>query len=222
MPFDFRPRYKQAYAENVKKVRRDPSIVSKKISNFCELHSFKREDVEKQIKNNEIVAAVFARDPQRQNFFEKTAAEFIKNIQGITDFELLPKSKFYISSGNLMTKEGLEEGGGRSKAKSIDFCWLYKGNKFYAYHKHSWNTGGSQDNQYSDIQRFIEESRPSRRANRYYVAIADGEFYQGQNGKARITRIENLKQISKGGGERVFACTIDELEAEMKRVIGDK
>ena len=119
-----------------------------------------------------------------------------------------------------MTGEDIKGKGGRSRTKSIDFKWNYGIGEFYSSHKHSWSGGGSQDNQYSDIQLFIEESLSSDKEDRYYVAIADGQFYQEPKGKAGMTRIENLKQMA-GGNPRVLACTTDELEAEMKRAISD-
>ena len=47
----------------------------------------------------------------------------------------------------------------------------------------------------------------------YFIAIADGEFYDGQDGEARKTRIERLKEL---GSTKVFACKINDLEILMK------
>ena len=82
--------------------------------------------------------------------------------------------------------------------------------------KYTKASGGSQGSAYKDLQLFIGESNPSVLQNTYFVAIADGEFYQKLDGKAKTTRIQRLKDLA--NKSKVFACEITELEALMKNL----
>ena len=97
----------------------------------------------------------------------------------------------------------------KPKSKSIDFYWECGSKKFYAFHKYTKDSGGHQDNQYRDLQVFIGEANTSGIKDSYFLAIADGDYYSTNNGRARTTKIERLKQIA--NGKNVFAMTSDEL-----------
>ena len=219
MPLDYERKYVEKYRSNVNNA---PEAVKrgeldKKINHFCKLHGFVRDEVKDQIKTNRIVAACFAKNPNKQNFYERAAGFFIKNIDGITDFELLPTNSLGVFSGAVMSKSELKERGGYAQAKTIDFRWRYRGFQFYAGHKYTKQEGGSQGNQYKDLQRFITEALPCSLSNVRFLAIADGEFYNGANGQAGMSRIEHLKSLASNG--RVFACTINDIEELLPQIV---
>ena len=211
MPLDYEKRYKAAYRENVKKRLVSPE----KVKNFCKLHGFTINAVEEEIENNPIAAAYFAINPNRQKFHEKAAADFIKNLAGVEDFKSLPSNKWAVVNGAVQAKKDLKKSGGYPSAKTIDFQWKYNNATFYASHKYTKEEGGSQGNQYKDLQSFIEAARHTVLQNTYFVAIADGEFYRRKNGQANMIRLERLKQLA--GGGKVYACDINGLEDIMKR-----
>ena len=127
----------------------------------------------------------------------------------MTEFKKLPTNSTVIVNGAIMTKKQLRDHGGATEAKTIDFYWKYNGAEFYAAHKYTKEEGGSQGNQYKDLQTFIKQAGPTTKENTYFVAIADGEFYLQNDGQAGIPRIERLKNLA---SNNVFACTICELE----------
>ena len=220
MPLDYEKAYRDAYRKNVAEVKRQLSNkeLDTKVRNFCNLHDFKEKDVRTLILKYDIVAALFAKNPNTQNFYEKTAAQYIKNIKGVVDFELLPSNKLVVAGGAVMEKKNWKVLGGRTRAKTIDFTWNYKGLVFYAAHKYTKQSGGSQGNQYKDLQNFIEEALPCTKHNTRFIAIADGDFYGGQNGLAGRSRIDYLKHLA--SNQVVYACTIDELERLLQKITG--
>ncbi len=217
MPLNYDEKYRLAYRENIEKIQKNPLSVAKKIRNLCSFHGLDESSVIRQIKENKLAAVLLAKDPQKQNFFEKTAAAFIKGMQGVENFRRLNKKKeaMYISAGNLLEKS---QKTGISKAKSIDFAWEYGGRKFYGYHKYTREEGGSQDNQYTDVKGFVEESREYKKADAFFIAIMDGDFYSGKNGESGKTRTQTLKDMA-GANSQVLVCDINQLEGQMKKAV---
>ena len=218
---DYETLYKKAYKDNVKNTPQAArrGELDDKINNFCQLHGFEKEYILEQITTNDVVAACFSKNPNKQNFYEEIAADFIKEINGVTDFEKLPTNNLFVVSGGVMTKEELRRHGVSAVAKTIDFCWKYGDVQFYASHKYTKQEGGSQGNQYKDLQAFISAARGTNKENTCFVAIADGEFYLGKDGQSGKPRIRRLKDLVT---ENVFACTICELEKLMIDIIDQK
>ena len=185
---DYKEKYLEAYKKNVASVYKDATEekIKTKISNFCNLHGFTEDDVIEEIKNNKIVASFFAINPNKQNFYEKTAGDFISTMEGVRNFKILPTSKLYVVDGHIMDRKGLKiykkEATATLPPKTIDFSWDYKNMLFYASHKYTEQEGGAQGNQYKDLQHFITHSNDSKMANVFFIAIADGDFYKKNNG----------------------------------------
>lgn len=217
MPSDinYKKIVKQQYKKNIADTHRalENGELDKKINNFCAMHGFDYDEIKQKIYDDPVVTALFAKNPKRQNIYEKAAAEFIQKINGVKEFVNLPQKGKTVNSGAVINISGLSESGGAPKAKTIDFEWVYRGYTFYASHKYTDVGGGSQDHQYDDLKSFINEAGPSNLKNTYFVAIADGDYYLGQNGQANTTKIDRLKNLCTN---IVFACQIKDLESLMK------
>lgn len=195
----------------------------KKINNFCKKHGFYEDDIIALIKSeskaSEIVRALFAKDPKKQNIFEKMACEFIKEM-GVDEFENLPNNELIVNNGAVIERKTFKSKGGTAQAKTIDFKWKYRGATFYASHKYTKEGGGAQDNQYKDLQAFIKDANPTTLANTYFIVIADGPYYNTRDAEMGKSRIDTLK--SRAHAPAVHACTMGELEALMKKIVGNK
>lgn len=220
MPYDknsFKETLKQVYKSKCQENRRilkkqieDGSFskdkaLNKKIDNFCKKHNFDKNTVIKELKTNEIIQAFFAKDPTRQNIYEKVAGKIIQNINGVENFKNLPNNSLYLIGGVVINEKEKTQRGFRSKTKTIDFKWRYAGKIFYASHKYTRQEGGNQDNQYDNLKAFIAEANESTKKDEYFIAIADGAYYQK---KRKINALKAEANKSKG----VYACTTDELE----------
>lgn len=159
-------------------------------------------EIRESIANDKVAAAHFAVDPSKQKIHEKTAAEFIRNLNGVVDFNLLPNNALYVSNGVPITGDELKI---YPAAKTIDFKWQYGTFKIYASHKYTQDSGGAQGNQYKDLQTFIRACYGSMNSKLRFIAIADGPFYQKYNGRANKTRLDNLQSMCT---PQVRACTI--------------
>ena len=215
---DYRQKYLEAYRQNVKQApsHMRAGLLDEKIANFCEIHGFVEAEVRQAIAENPIVAACFARDPQRQNFYESLAAEFIQGLSGVTAFENLPSRALSVLNGGVFSRQQLLQSGGVPLAKTIDFAWRYRDKQFYASHKHQRLEGGSQNNQYQDLKIFISQSNPSKRADTFFVAIADGDYYGKPETRGGHSRLKELQRLA--DGQVVHACNINQLQAFMQHL----
>ena len=115
-----------------------------------------------------------------------------------------------------MTRKELTQRGGNPAAKTIDFQWQTGKYTVYATHKYTKESGGAQDNQYSDLHLFIKEANESHSSDDAFVAIADGPYYNLPNTIRGATKIESLRQAS--NKRNVFACTMDDLSKLLARL----
>ena len=218
MPLDYEAKIRKAYRKNRTDVVRamDAGELDKKINNFCDKHGFTRKKVMDEIRNNKIVATFFAKDPSKQRLHERIAADSIKSIKGVNSFKDLSNNKFHVVKGEIIERKILKKRGIYARAKTIDFYWKYGGAEFWAAHKYTKEEGGAQGNQYKDLQEFLIQSKGTKRKKTFFIAIADGEFYQNANGQTNILRIEKLKELA--DEPSLHACTLNELEALMKKI----
>ncbi len=200
----------QAWKKNIAQVlellnTNDPKILYK-IQSASQRWDIPVSEIKESITKDRVAAAHFAVDPSKQKIHEKTAAEFIRNLDGVVDFNHLPNKALYVSNGVPIT-------GGELKtyptAKTIDFKWQYGTLKIYASHKYTHDSGGAQGNQYKDLQAFIRACHGSPELKLRFIAIADGPFYQEHNGRANRTRLDNLQSMCT---PQIRACTIYDLK----------
>ena len=131
-------------------------------------------------------------------------------MNSIENFENLPNEALWIVHGGILSKTEKERSGSVAYAKTIDFKWEYTGKTFYASHKYTKESGGSQGSQYKDLRSFITEANKSVKKDVFFFAIADGEYYQKLDKEAEVKRIQRLK--NEANRIKVYACAINELE----------
>ncbi len=124
------------------------------------------------------LARMFAKDPQKQSFHENLG------LRSMQDFGLEvrgePKSgtnAIYIHNGRVKT--GLQKKP-EARIKSVDCTCLREGWKDYILQKWIAESGGAQDNQYSDIQGFVEQGYQYAvrvKDNVRIIALVDGPYF---------------------------------------------
>jgi len=177
-----------------------PRITKKleeKINKFIQRFDFLNPtvtDVIDQIRNSNLLAAHFIIQPTKQNFYEKTALKFIHGILGYVDESIqLPNkgsSAFYIINGMLQTDLNVNPG---VPHKSIDFRIPIPNSQSHIYisHKHTDLEGGAQTQSFADLNHFITQANFNQTSN-YFVAIADGNFYNNIQGRQIISKLNQL------------------------------
>ncbi|CAG8724776.1 8829_t:CDS:2, partial [Cetraspora pellucida] len=170
----FRRQIKEQIKENLRECEKklDSKEYRTKIEKWCRKFGFDFEEVFKKAKSDYLFRAFFAKDPKKQNIYEKALANYLNSLEFITNFKKL-------SSGG-------------KNARYIDRGVVRKGEmiKFYAYHKYIEESGGAQDNQFKEIKNCIEVGRNgSQEVNRRIVFICDGAYFTDK----KIKELKNLK-----------------------------
>jgi len=199
-----------ARQKNIKQVKtlleNNDKGLRQKIKNSSKRYQISEEYIRKQILAEEPLAlALFAKDPAKQKIHERIAGGYIQKIEGVTNFRILKNTELYISRGQIISKEQSK----LATAKTIDFYFQYGKYEVYVSNKHTTEEGEAQDNQYKDLQEFITECRDNTDSNVIFIAIADGDYYKGNNGKTGVSKMENLKSKCT---QSVRACAIYELK----------
>lgn len=192
---------------------KDPGL-AKKIQTFSSRFNFPVADIEQKIRDDEVFRAIFAKDPGKQKIHENIAARFIKEIEGVEDFEQLGHDALVVFQGAVSSRKEARERGAAATAKTIDFRWTYNGKQVYASHKYTKESGGMQDSQYKDLQEFTDEANKSNLKDTYFLALADGPYYSLSDRGAGTTKLMRLKNMA--NRINVFALTTGELEEWLK------
>ena len=201
--FDYTAKVKEAWQSNFE----NKKLSEERIKSYCEKTGYESSIVRTKINTDEMFRWWFVVDPVRQNVFEKIAAKHIESIVGVTSFEKYGTNEWFIVAGALKHKRELN--GMKPEFKSIDFGWKYGKKKFYASHKYTHESGGAQDNQYKDIQRFVTAANEIGGKD-IFVAIVDGEYYETTDSKAGMTRRQRLEQ--RANNKNVFVTDLEKLE----------
>ena len=217
MTLDYEAKYKEVFRQNVNDTPKAAIAgeLDRKIDNFCKLHDFDRNKVIREIQNNRMLAAMFAKNPNKQNFYANLAAEYIKNIPGVSNFNQV-NNKLYLLGGGVFKHQELKARNASNKAISIDFVWNFSDQVIYATHKYTKGVGGSQKSAYKDVQEFIKEANDSTSSNKFFLAIADGDHYQTLDNSVGMLRLKRLQNLS--NNNQVFACSINSLEELLNRL----
>ena len=75
--------------------------IIKNIQTFTDRFGFQESDVRKKIQTDNIFAAHFTKEPWRQGFHEKVAAEWIEELETVKAFETLKKrgrNAYYVTN----------------------------------------------------------------------------------------------------------------------------
>lgn len=193
---DFDYEVSKKLQKNIKDVRRElkDNSMQLKINNYSKKYQLEPNYVEQLIVDNINLAINFAKDPGRQSIHEKIAAKHLANLNVVKKYGNFKK----LPSGGRNAKYVTNYGVGSENldgVKSIDFEIKVNDNVIYATCKYTKDEGGAQDNQYADVEKYLETaltliSRGNAKPNEHFIAIVDGEYYQRNN------RIQNLKQIT--------------------------
>lgn len=218
---------KQARLDNAEKLRANLNAedIAKKITNWAKKYSLEPEFVRYKVLTDDTFALHFVKDPAKQSIHQKVAALHIRdNIPLVEEFvtpAAAGASALYVVRGLVMPGSTLHTAT-NDHGKSIDFLWSYsrcgKTLKVFATHKYTKEEGGSQDNQFADVKRFLKEAVSCRDTDVLFVAICDGDYYLMPH-DGRKSRLESLQEDFPG--KRTRSCSIAELPIVWGRALND-
>ncbi|MCL2844069.1 MAG: hypothetical protein FWE23_01250 [Chitinivibrionia bacterium] len=210
---NYESEYKKQLVKNLKEVLflLDTDDMKFKIQSWADKFGYSFDEILEKIKKDPIFSCVFAKDPAKQNLYQKLAANYIERLSVVKDFATLPqggKKALYLVNGKLLDGNVLDKAS--KDTKSIDFAWKVGDYLFFASHKYTKDSGGAQDNQYADIQEFLRHARDNNYKKHIFLAICDGKYYLQKDAQTGSeTKIERLKKLT---CQNSFVITIEELE----------
>lgn len=202
---DYQGEYKKQLQRNISLVRSEieNSDFVLKITNHAEKFGRSFDEVKEKIMIDDMYAEIFAKDPSKQNIYEKLAAKYISDLDIVSNFRNLP------NSAKMFVVEGFVVNTRQNDVKSIDFHFKIGEKNIYASHKYIKATyGGAQDNQYNEVRNFLRNCNKINSGNDFYIAICDGPYFE--------TKIETLN--SEFGSDNVIAMNIDGLSDFIKSI----
>lgn len=153
-----------------------------KVENYADRYGFSTEEIFEKIKNDDLVASFFAKNPSKQNFTEKLVSELL----GVKTLPQQGKNciRFREDGEICSTKTS-------GTTKSADF---FIGST-YITQKYTRSSGGAQDNQYADVVDFLTKGSKKQKV----AAIVDGSYWD--NGK----RLELKKYFSNNPNVKILS-----------------
>lgn len=150
--------------ENLTIVRKeiDKQWVRIKIENFIKRMGgmFTYQQIREEILNSDIIAALFAKDPAKQNISENLVQSYLNISKETEDIRFDQNGQIYKGCG---AKTNL--------TKNADFCF----NGVYITQKYiGENKGGAQDNQYNDVVQFLTYGSKQHKVG----ALVDGKYWE--------------------------------------------
>ena len=147
-------------------------------------------------------ARIFAKDPQKQSFHENLGLHSMEKAGlKVRGEPKSGRSAIYIHNGQIKT--GLIKKPD-PRIKSVDCTCERGGWRDYILQKWIAESGGAQDNQYSDIQGFVEQGNAYAvrvKDDVRIIALVDGPYFTNQ-------KIDELRtNISPGNADRVMVMS---------------
>ena len=138
--------------------------------------------IKSKIQSDDEFAKFFAKDPQKQSFHEKYGQEEMINTGiPIVNLPNSGKNAIYIHNGSLKTNLSKKP---EERIKSVDCrCQRISGSSTwedYILQKWIGDSGGNQDNQFSDIRTFVEQANmyaTTNKNNHRIIALVDGPYF---------------------------------------------
>lgn len=218
MIVDYEEACKTQLQNNIKEFRNNltkPDTI-KKVRNWAKKYGLSPEYIRYKVCTDDIFALFFVKDPIKQGTHEKTAAFILESFPIIYDFRNLDnggKNAKVINNGIVVSFE--ESKKSSSNPKTIDFEWKIKTKNgriitCYASHKYTKASGGSQDNQYKDLQNFMENARLNKELDSLFFAICDGKYYERKNKDTGKSKLEELNE-DYYKSNKLIALTINDI-----------
>lgn len=221
---DYENEYRKRLLENIKEFQNNltSNKTNLKIQKYSEKYGLNYEFVKYKVYTDNIFALQFIIEPNKQNLHENIAFEYLKTIDFIKNPRQLEKSGM---NSLIINNDGIVEKFYKNKnfntTKTIDFYFeiTTKNNKqfnFYSSHKYTKDKGGSQDNQYNDLKKYLDNASKNKEDCNIFLAICDGQYYNS-NKNNKINEInKHYSNIN-----NIFALNINQLNEFLIKFIDE-
>lgn len=180
----------------------------------------------------DFVRSMVAIDPIRQSVCEKLASEYIRSLQHVVNFQVLPRSRknaVIVYNGMVLSAEDARERYADDRQhtilpKSVDFQFdIDAGDgrllRVYAAHKFLHEPGGSQDGQNQDIMNFMVHAEQNSDPDTLFMAFCDGEYFTRKNQFGYSKLMDHQSRFSRK--KKLYVMGTDELRGLIPHLIAD-
>ena len=192
------------------------SWILDKIFSAAERYDMDAEAILREAQIGEYATATLAVDPKRQKFHENFALEWIRKIHGVSTVRKPEQERLFLrETGMIVSANQYAQQGGKrpSNTKNIDFTWQFRGVQFLATHKYTKESGGSQDHQYEELERFVINGRDFsgqyEGKGTFLLALADGPYYFLDSDGQKLKALQEMCRQ----GNHIYALQTWQLEA---------
>ena len=176
-----------------------PKWLEEKIINYIErwgdtITKSKSDIIHDLAAGEEYLITILAKDPTKQNTYEKTAIKIFKeNNIDIIKLPSLGASKVIIRDNNIEIGKNKK----KNDSRALDFKITTMNKIYYISHKYTKHlTGAHQENQLNEQIHFLEKASLVKDSNIIFVALCDGPFYKQENIVTRLQASTTKQAIS--------------------------
>ena len=213
-PPDYEEAVRRASRLNARRVgpalERSDNWIYEKVRDFAETFGFEESEVVSRMRSDPMLAAKFAKKPNRQRIHLSEAAPWISERDLVDDFralKLFGNDALYVGRNGCITDRAAR---GRAP-RALSFMWTTGETEFYALHDFTKESGGSQNARFREIRQVMRYfQRGGESAEVALVVITDGEYYTSE-------KIQELRALVRESPPLSYVCPIEELPAILER-----
>ncbi len=156
-----------------------------------------------KIQTDPMFAATFAKNPVNESFEKTVAHDWLKlnlNVQIVDKFHKgAPNSLYVTTNGDVTTFAG-----NLKPSKALNFRWQINGITYYALHKYSPSSGGSQRKQFEAEQEILTNFQQATDQNTVLIVIVDGDYYDN-------IKMNTLRSLTNSNRPKSFAVHMEDV-----------
>ncbi len=205
------------FAEVLENLESEELNLMRKVKRFSEDFGFEVDSVIEKIREDEMFRAHFAKDPRKQNLDEKTALEWLGNVDEVCQLRKLPiagKDAYYVDKEGYIRK-GSDFETRKTPSKSLDFSWVTGNTKFYAMHKRTTDSGGAQDNVWREVEQIMKNFQQSPQKGVALVMLLDGSYWTPK-------KIQSVAQFARSDKPQSFALPTPRILPVLRNEMGKR
>ena len=193
-----------AWQTNATEAYRNSALVSaQRIATYVSRFGGTPAAIRAKISGDAMFAATFAKNPVNAGFEKTVALDWLRANLNVQIVDPLSSNRdnawFVTATGEIRRLRAGEE----KPSKALNFRWVMGGITYYALHKYTPSSGGSQGRQFNEERRILTNFQQATDPNKVLIVIVDGDYYTDT--RYINQRIGVLRNLANGNTPKSFA-----------------